>query len=72
MGRIGGEGVASALLTVLREDSSHEVRWRAAAALSRLGDDSVVGDLEQALSNEEHPQVLENIEKAIAKLQKSQ
>ena len=69
LGRIGGEEVAPALLTALQDDSSPQVRWRAAAALSKLGDASVVGELEQALSTEEDLQVRENIEGAIARLQ---
>ena len=68
LGSIGGEKGRDALLIALREDISPQVRWRAALALSRIGDPSVVGELQQALSIERDPQVLEFIQKAIDRL----
>ncbi len=69
LGRIGGEGVAPALLKALREDESSEVRWRAALALSSLGDPSSVVGLEQALATEENPVVRKTLKEAIVNLQ---
>ena len=69
LGSVGGEKAISALLGALREDPSSEVRWRAALALSRLEDPSVVVELEQALQSEENPQVRKFIKDAITKLQ---
>ncbi len=68
LGRIGGDGVDSALFIALREDPSHQVRWRAAMSLSRVGDASIVAELQEALTTELDPQVREHLEKAIAKL----
>ena len=62
--------MTSALVTALESDPSPEVRWRAALALSLLGDASVVAELEQALSSEEDPQVRQHIEDGIARLRR--
>jgi len=67
-GTIGGNEAVSALLDVLQDDSSPQVRWRAALALSRLGDASLVERLEQAVTAEKNPQVRESIDEAIEKL----
>ena len=67
-GTIGGNEAVSALLDVLQNDSSPQVRWRAALALSRLGDASLVERLEQAVTAEKNPQVRESIDEAIEKL----
>ena len=68
LGRIGGEEVVPALLNALQEDRSPGVRWRAALALSRLGDASLRGALEQALAAEDDPMAQEYIEDALANL----
>ena len=72
LGSIGTEKAQNALLVALREDISPHVRWRAALALLRIGDPSVVGKLQQAMSIEQDPQVLEFIQKAIDELRKPQ
>ena len=69
LGSFGGDEAISALLSALRKDPSSEVRWRAALALSRVADPSVVAELEQALPSEEDPRVRKFIEDTITKLQ---
>ena len=64
----GDKRVASALLFSLLEDPSPQVRWRAAMGISRLGEPSLLGSLEQAQSTEPDIEVLKWIEGAITKL----
>ena len=68
LGKLGGEGVAVALLRALQDDSEPAVRWRSAVGLSRLGDISALAGLEGAHSNEQDEQVREFIEEAIEAL----
>ena len=71
LGAIGGEDAVKALLDTLRDDGSPQVRWRAALALSSQADSSLVGELEQALSEENEPEVIAQIEETIAQLRDS-
>ena len=56
------------LLDVLREDQSPEVRWRTAMTLSRVGDSSVIEELEQMMVTEQDSKVREQIEHALTKV----
>ena len=68
LGRIGGRKAVEPLLRALREDPSHQVRWRAAMALAQLRDPSALDGLEQALASEQNDEVRKHIRDAIKKL----
>ena len=52
LGRMGGSEQFSILLEALRKDPSDSVRMRAAIVLARIGDASIVKELESALTSE--------------------
>jgi HEAT repeat protein len=68
LGRIGKAEVVPALLGSLREDQSPQVRWRAAMALSKIGDPQLADTLERVLDNEQDPQVRKSVEDAVRTL----
>jgi HEAT repeat protein len=65
LGRIGGENALIALLEVLSDDPSFEVRWRAAMMISHIGDQETVALLMEIQAREAHPFVIEQIDEAI-------
>jgi HEAT repeat protein len=68
LGRIGNAEAVAALLGSLREDQSPQVRWRAAMALSQIGDSRLAYTLERVLVNEQDPQVRKFVEDAVRSL----
>jgi len=68
LGNIGGKLALDALLVALRDDGSFQVRWRAAMMIGLAGRPADVPVLEEALSCETHPLVIEHVRKAIDSL----
>jgi epoxyqueuosine reductase len=59
------------LLKLLKEDSRPVIRGTAAWALGKIGDTSVITDLQEASQTEKDPEVLAEIEKGLQLLQSS-
>ena len=70
LGTSGGKEMVDELMKALGNDSSAQVRWRAALSIGKLGDDSVVGELERLLTTEEDSQARGHIREAIVQLEK--
>ena len=68
IGQIGGAEAVEPLLRALVQDPSHQVRWRAAMALSRVREPLALSGLEAALQSETHEEVRKHIIKTIEKL----
>jgi len=67
LGQIGGEAAMNALVGAL-EDEAADVRWRAAMALGRAGDASVVSRLEALAGSDPDEQVREHATKSASRI----
>lgn len=68
LGYIGEKEAAEVLLHLLKTDQSPQIRWRAAAALSRIGDGSHAIELEKILAMEEDEHVKTSLSRTIKTL----